>query len=569
MRASTTPSLKDDAMEHFRKKSLLLLLLSLFSLAHSSLLWQYGTDGAVSARPVIFQGALVVASEDGSIYALEPSTGARRWQTAVGKTPNEVLVFDNAIIASTTGGRVVKTGPSGNRLWELNLNATPYNVSYVYGASANQRYIFVSANNGVYEIGRDGAVVATLASFEDSVCTAPAAGPDYAVYGSGRSLVKLSESGSVLWNASLASDSFWLSRPVIDGSIIYVGALDGRMHAFSAGNGLEIWDAKTGGWVLSTPLVDDDAVYFGSNDAHVYAVAKGNGEQRWAAQTQLAMETGPEAGTMGGKDVVFAGGSDRNIYAMAKDSGEVVWKGSAQGAIGSPLFYEDAVIFGASDGKVYSYSTERACSITSPREADIAGLKEVVVSGKYVSEAGGATVYVNINDGDWEPANTSGVDWVYYIDPKGKLNAGLNTISCKVSDSGGDESGPVFTTVAINHDPGIPPSNLVVTVSPAIVEKKPFVVFVNDGDDGSPVDRFTLTFQGKEYDGDRNVTLVSQDPGTFPVSVKKLGFNDAGVNVTVNASGVSPVYLVGGSALILIILWRAWGSFKKGRTRKG
>lgn len=539
------------------KRALLILVLaSLFPIAHASLLWQFSTDAAVSAKPVIYQGALIVPSADGTVYALDPASGARRWQATAARAPNELLLFDNAVVVSATDGRVVKIGPAGNRIWELNLNVTPYNVSYIYGAAKNDRYIFVSTNNGVYGVGRDGAVVAKLISYEDSITTAPAAGPDYVVYGRGKNLTKVSEGGAMLWTGALPGDSFWLSRPVIEGNMIYVGALDGRMHAFSASNGAEIWNAWAGAWVLSTPLVDGDAVYFGSNNARVHAVDMGTGNSKWAAETQLAVQVQPESGYMGGREVIFAGSVDRNIYAIAKDSGEVVWKGSAEGAVGSPLFYQNEVIFGASDGKVYAYSTERACSINSPREGDVAGPKELAVSGKYVSEAGGAEVYVKINDAPWEKANTSRVDWILYT--AGKLNAGLNVILCKVSDAGGDEAGPVYTSVAITHDPAIPPSNLVITVSPDVVEKKQFLVFVNDGDDGSPVDRFELTFQGKRYSGNRNVTLVSQDPGTFPVTVKKTGFNEAAVNVTVNASGMNPFVLGGGVLLILIILQQVW-----------
>ena len=537
------------------KKALLLLaLISLSCISYASLIWQFSTDGPVSAKPLVYQGMAVVLSDDGNAYALDAATGAKKWQVEVGRTPNDALIFDNAVVVSASNGKVVKIGAAGNKVWELNLNTTAHNVSRVYGASANQNYIFVTADNGVYEVNRDGAVLLKLAAYSDSILTAPAAGTGYVVYGKGKDLIKLNERGDVQWTTALPSGSFWLSRPVIEGNAIYVGALDGRMHAFSTGNGDEMWVGTTGSWVLGTPLVDGGAVYFGSDDAKVYAVDIGSGESRWAAQMQLAVKTEPEPGTMGGKSVIFAGGSDGSIYAIETDKGEIVWKGSAGGAVGSPLFHQNSVIFGSADGKVYAYSSESACSITNPYEADIIGLKEVAVTGKYVSSADTDAVYVRINGGDWAPAETGEVDWVYYVDPQSVLNPGLNIISCKV----GDETSDVYTGVAVNQDPQIPLSDLMITVSPGIVEKKQFTVFVNDGDDGSPVDRFMLTFQGKGYNGSKNVTLTASDAGTFQVVVKKAGFNDAGVNVVVNASGMNPVYLVGGILLILAILYLVW-----------
>lgn len=538
------------------KKALLLLaLISVSCLSYASLIWQFSTDGPVDAKPLAYQGAVVVVSDDGRAYALNPYTGERRWQVEIGGRPNDALIFDNAVVVSASNGKVVKIGPAGNKVWELNLNTTAYNASRVYGAGANQNYIFVTADNGVYQVNKEGKMVLKLASFNvSSVLTAPAAGPGYVVYGNGKNLIKLNERGNVQWTTALATSSFWLSRPAIDGNTIYVGALDGSMHAFSLGNGAEMWAAKTGSWVLSTPLVDGGRVYFGSDDAKVYAVDMGSGYGRWAAQTQLAVKTEPEPGTMGGKNVIFAGGSDSSIYAIEADNGEIVWKGSAGGAVGSPLFYQNSVIFGSSDGKVYSYSTESACSITNPHEADIIGLKEVAVTGKYVSSADSDNVYVRINGGGWLPAETGEVDWAYYIDPKTSFSPGLNTISCKVAG----ETSDLYTSVAVNQDPDMPLSSLVITVSPGIVEKKPFTVFVNDGDDGSPVDRFALTFQGKKYNGSKNMTLTASDAGTFQVVVKKGGFKEASANVVVNASGMNPAYLAGGGVLILAILYLMW-----------
>jgi len=527
------------------------------------LIWKYTTDGPISVKPVIYQGAVVVASDDGNVYGFDPATGARKWQASVGKTPNDIAISDNALIISTTKGKIAKIGQNGVIQWQIDLSANPNNASYVYGASANAKEIFASANNGVFLIEKNGSVRSRLAEYNDSVVSAPAAGVDYFIYGRGKTLYRISDTGTIQWKTTLPSTQnvFWLSRPVIEGSVVYIGGLDKRLHAFILTSGLEPWSATTRGWILGTPLIKDGSVYFGSNDGAIYAVDNADGNARWSAQTSLAIQTQPEAGTMGGKDVVFAGGMDKSVYAISRDSGEIVWKGSAEGAAGSPLFYQNKVTFGSQDGKIYAYSTEKACSITSPIEAQVVGLKELVVSGKYVSEAGGATVLVRINDGEWLQADTSDVDWSYDLDPKAMLSAGLNTISCQVSDSMGEESGTLFTTVTVTQDPTIPLSELKVSVSPDIIEGKNFTIYVNDGDDGSPVDRFNITIEGKSALADRNYTLVIPQSGTYKATVKKIGFKDASVNINVNPSGVSPVYLGIAVLLIAVIIWQLWTRF--------
>lgn len=549
------------------KREIFLLLLLAFS--YASLNWQFNTDGAISAKPLIYQGAVVVGSDDGKIYGIDPGTGVKKWTATAGKEPNEIILMDNTLVVSTTGGKVVRIGTNGVVQWELNFNTTAYNASYVYGAAASPKYIFVTTDIGVFIVEKNGTVRSKIMTYPHATVGAPVAGADFVVFGKGKELIRMSDTGITQWKATLTEGSFWLSRPVLDGGVVYIGALDDRMHAYSASNGLELWNVRTRNWVLGSALPKEGTVYFGSDDGNVYAADSGSGSVRWSAHTQLAVESQPETGVMGGRDTVFVGSTDKSIYAIDRQTGEIVWKGPAAGIVGSPLFYSNAIIFGAGDGKVYSYSAERACSIVNPHEADIVGLKELVVSGSYVSEAGSAKVMVSINDGAPEESNTTESGWVYYINPKQKLSPGLNTITCMVADAAGQEAGPTFTTVAVNHDPTIPVSNLVVTKSPDIIEGKPFTIFVNDGDDGAPVDRFEMTFNGLTYKGDKNITIPNAPAaGNYPVTVKKIGFNDNTLNVNVNASGISPVVLGISILLIVIIIWQMWSRFLSKRFAK-
>ncbi len=550
----------------------LLVFLFLVSLSFSSLVWEFNADGPVSVKPVIFQNMVVAVSDDGNMYALDPVSGARRWSAEVGDDPLDVFVFDNALVSSTTSGNVVKIDKSGNALWRKNLNVTAYNVSRVYGAAANEKEIFVSANNGIYRISKTGEVTGKVVSYDkDQILTAPAAGAGYVIFGKDSELTKMSESGQVQWRANIGVGTFWASRPMISGATVYIGALDNKMYSYVVSNGLKLWEFKTRNWIMSTAAADGNNAYFGSNDGNVYAVDN-NGRVVWKASTQLAVKTQPESGYMGGIEVVFVGGSDRNIYAISKEGGDVLWKGPTAGAVGSPLYYQNTVIVGSGDANIYAYSTERACSITKPLEGELAGLKEVVVEGNFVSESGEAQVWVGINSMEWEPATeTRDVDWVYYLDPSASFGTGINTISCRVLDASGQESGPTFTSVALNHDPSIPLSDMVVTLTSNTVEGQEFSFYVNDGDDGSPVERFTWSLDGGEpKDGSKTVNITLPE-GRYVLSVEKVGFNNAQKNINVGSSGVNPLYMIVGILLIVIIIWQVWArvlSQKFGKKKK-
>jgi polyvinyl alcohol dehydrogenase (cytochrome) len=48
-------------------------------------LWGLDLDGAMSAQPLVFQGVVIEATENDSVYALEAHTGCQYWQTSLGQ----------------------------------------------------------------------------------------------------------------------------------------------------------------------------------------------------------------------------------------------------------------------------------------------------------------------------------------------------------------------------------------------------------------------------------------------------------------------------------------------------
>ncbi|GDY30912.1 hypothetical protein GTS_25450 [Gandjariella thermophila] len=93
--------------------------------ANPAVAWRAGLDGAVYGQPLVVGGRVLVATENDTLYALDPATGAVRWSTHVG-TPvakstlpcgnidplgvTGTPVYDPATsrvfaVAETTGGR--------------------------------------------------------------------------------------------------------------------------------------------------------------------------------------------------------------------------------------------------------------------------------------------------------------------------------------------------------------------------------------------------------------------------------------------------------------------------------
>jgi len=546
------------------KKPLLVFAL-LVSLSFSSLIWQTGTGGAVVTKPVVFGGNIAVGSLDGNVYSLNPATGSQVWKTAVGSGLLDFTLFDGGLVAPTTEGRIVKIKTDGSKQWEASLSS--YNASYVYGVDSNSKNVYVSADNGIYAVSKGGAVSRIYAITEGVTLTRPYSGEGYVVFGYGNTILKIDEAGKKLWEKKLEDGNFWLSAPMVGDTSIFIGALDNRLHVYHLTGGYERWSRLTDGWVLSTPIFDGTSVYFGSDDSYVYSVYSESGGLNWKTRLPLAAISEPEKGSMGGVEAVYFGCTDANIYALSADSGSIIWKGSAADRVGSPLYYNKRVIFGSADGFVYSYSTERACSIESPSEGEYVGKKEVVIDGQSVSETGSQTVQVDINGFGWQDAETgAGGAWQLIIDPSQELVEGLNVISCRVVDAAGEEAGTSFTTVSIIRDSNIPLDEFVVrksTDSP--VEGSELVIYVNSRSDGSPVDRFTLEIDGKTYGGDKNATVTLTESGSYRMTVSKIGYEEYKTTLNVQPAGVQTWQIALGGLAILLLLWVIYTRFVKKR----
>lgn len=559
MRENTILCLK---VEHM-KKILLFVLVCLVSVSFSSLIWKASTNGEVTTKPVYFQNNIAVGSMDGNIYNFNPDSGSVSWRYQIGTDILDFTIFDSDLVAATTEGKIAKLRSGGAVHWTLDLNEL-YNVSYIYETGSNSNFLFAATSEGIYKITKSGD--ASRIYVTESPPTALAVGSNYLIVGAGNKLIRMNENGNVHWERELESDNFWNSNPVISeaDNSVYIGALDNRLHAYYLTGGAgEKWDVITGGWVSTTPLLADSVVFFGSNDGYVYAVNAANGNIQWKNQLPLAVVSEPEKGVMGGVEVIFVGGTDSSIYALEMQDGDVLWKGSADGRVGSPLFYQKEVIFGSSDGQVYAYTTERACSIDSPMDGEFVAHKEVVIHGQSVSEAGGQTVQVNINKAGWEDTNTSADgEWFLIADPGEVLFDGLNTISCRVVDSRGQETGTAFTTVSIIRDSTLPLDDLLITFSTNyIVEGQEFTIYVNSKSDGSPVDRFSLTIDGEEYTSSKNLTLALGEATSYSYTVSKMGFDDYKGTVSVSYAGIDPLYIGIAVVLVLIIIWVIYSRF--------
>lgn len=170
------------------------------------------------------------------------------------------------------------------------------------------------------------------------------------------------QDGRTIWTASIGNagflkmvdtwDVYQSSATVAEGRV-FVGSGDGRIYAFSAQDGHELWHVQTRHAVRATPAVAGGRVFCGSFDGHVYALDAQTGKTIWdvdtktpgvpwkAVQGSCAIENG----------LVYVGSRSAFFYGIDAATGAVRWKDSHDGSWvpSSPAVRDGIAYVGQSD----------------------------------------------------------------------------------------------------------------------------------------------------------------------------------------------------------------------------
>jgi eukaryotic-like serine/threonine-protein kinase len=80
-----------------------------------------------------------------------------------------------------------------------------------------------------------------------------------------------------LWKVSLPGPVY--SSPVVQDSLLFIGAADSNVYAVHIRTGERVWAFKTNDHVESTPLISADKLYAGSNDGSIYSLDLSSGRK--------------------------------------------------------------------------------------------------------------------------------------------------------------------------------------------------------------------------------------------------------------------------------------------------
>jgi outer membrane protein assembly factor BamB len=130
------------------------------------------------------------------------------------------------------------------------------------------------------------------------------------------------------WNYQ-AKDSIESSAAIADGTV-YVGSMDGLLHAIDLGTGKVRWQYRTAGPIgESSPCVRGGAVYIGDLNGILHAVDAASGKPRWRFKAEDEIRSSPNWD----EGRVYFGSYDQNLYCLQASSGSLIWRFRTEGPV--------------------------------------------------------------------------------------------------------------------------------------------------------------------------------------------------------------------------------------------
>jgi outer membrane protein assembly factor BamB len=286
-----------------------------FDLATRKRLWLYHAEGGLTSTPAVADGRLFVLSRDGYVQALDAKTGALRWRFATG---------GEARYAQVGGyGLPKEMGPVPDP-WDFWLSSPVVSDGRVYVGSSDGHMYALNADDGAKLWAFDAGA---------AIHDAPALSNGRLVFGTlDTQVIALNAAtGAKLWGFKGGVDAQYgvlvgvPAAPSFDGVTVYVGTRDAHLYAFDAATGARRWiyDAK-GSWVLTTAAVDADSLYFATSDTGLFVAAdKASGAERYRVKTGVWTYASPIL--IGGRYVAF-GAMDGVLEVIDKATGAPVWR---------------------------------------------------------------------------------------------------------------------------------------------------------------------------------------------------------------------------------------------------
>ncbi|MBS0589218.1 MAG: outer membrane protein assembly factor BamB [Proteobacteria bacterium] len=120
----------------------------------------------------------------------------------------------------------------------------------------------------------------------------------------------------------------WGGGPTIDGDLLVVGALEGVVQAFAAGDGTDRWSTQLSSEIIAAPAVGGGMVFVRTNDGHIVGLDRADGSRKWSydRSTVPLLSLRGNSAPMYVDGVVYAGEDNGKVIALRASDGALLWE---------------------------------------------------------------------------------------------------------------------------------------------------------------------------------------------------------------------------------------------------
>jgi outer membrane protein assembly factor BamB len=261
--------------------------------------WDLGTGAerwsvdmqAPVAAPIVLAGPdlglLVVADEAGTVTAIVED-GIPAWETTVtgGVSGSPALVDDGLLVATQLGRAYLLDPASGEERWRVELGA---GVTRSIASTDYLAYLGLNGGDLVALSVANGSEVWRHEAGAAGAISSPAIGDGMVYFATGLESDNPADhglravdaaTGEMRWTYTSPSGARLYSPAVADG-VAYVVGFDEHLVALDATTGEQMWSIDLGSVVEALPSVVDGVVYTASNDGSALAIDAETGEILW------------------------------------------------------------------------------------------------------------------------------------------------------------------------------------------------------------------------------------------------------------------------------------------------
>ena len=271
-------------------------MLSVNSVGGLQLLWKNPIgkyQNAIESSPAVVNGVIYFGSDDGNVYALNASTGAKLWSFSTGSAAalyvSPAVANGVVYIGSFDANMYALNASMGTKLWSYNTGGAVSSSPAV----VNGVVYFGSTDSNVYALNAGtGAKLWSYATGTEILDTSPVVANGVVYFGSEESHVYALNAGTgvVLWSSAISMNS---SSPAVANGVVYIGSADGNLYALNASTGAKLWSYATHGNIGSSPAVANGVVYISSQVGNLYALNASTGAKLWSYAIGIGGNSSP------------------------------------------------------------------------------------------------------------------------------------------------------------------------------------------------------------------------------------------------------------------------------------